>query len=120
MLINFGEIRCVRYDSYLRDIYSFVREADHISSNLRQHRPSAIWVEPIMDVTCSKERLSLLVQMSEYSLQRIWDLSQDSKEEQKVNRTGMTLRQEELEEERERTRDVMRENKTRGSCRKLV
>lgn len=38
-------------DSCLRGIYNFVSEADHSPNNLRQHRPCAIRIEPIVDVT---------------------------------------------------------------------
>ena len=44
------------------------------------------------------------MQVSGRALQRIWDLGKVSKEGQEVNGTGKTLRQEELDEERERTR----------------
>lgn len=61
----------------------------------------------------SEDNLSLLGQMSGRALQRTWDLGKISEEEQEVNRTGKTLRQEEMDEEREWTRDVMRGHKTR-------
>lgn len=64
--------------------------------------------------------MSLLGQMSGRALQRTWHLGNISKEGGEVNRTRKTLRQEKLDEEREWTRDVMRGDKTRQSCRKLV
>lgn len=46
----------------------------------------------------SRKLMSLLVQMSGRALSRIWNLSQDSKEGQGVNRTGKMLIQEELDD----------------------
>lgn len=74
----------------------------------------------MMHVTGVQEgSLSLLGQMSGRALQRTWTWVRSQKNGE-VNRTGKTLRKEELDEEREWTRDVMRGDKTRQSCRKLV
>lgn len=46
-------------------------------------------------------------------MQRLWDLDKAPEEGREADRTGKTLRQEELDEKRERTWNVLRGDQTR-------